>query len=185
MRDEIALTGLRVDCIVGIYPGERTTPQPVDVEARLELDLSRAAASAAVGATIDYAELAAELTFILQAGRFQLLESAAMALVAHMLHGPRGHEAPRVERGSVALAKPAILTAFAHAGAPPCPTVRIARDRAAVPAPRSIRLGDAEALEVFACPDAVVAYAPRPLAGEARALAAGGYLLVLAGEPSC
>jgi dihydroneopterin aldolase len=185
--DGIAVTGLMVDCVVGIYAEERTRTQPVALDVHLELDLTRAAAEAAVSATIDYAVLGAELAFILRAGRFQLLESAALALVTHALSCPRGPGAPRVERARVALAKPEILAGLFPGATPPKPTVTIARRQGEIASPRRVAAfaGGAgrDATEVFACPDAAVLYAPAAPGREAGAvetlaLPAGGVLVV-------
>jgi hypothetical protein len=36
--DVIEIRGLRVECIVGVYPSERDEPQPLELDVRMELD---------------------------------------------------------------------------------------------------------------------------------------------------
>ena len=80
--DTIAISDVRIACIIGILPEERTRNQPVIVTAKLWLDLSDAGASADLKTTVDYFALARAFDHILKAGKFRLLESAAMALAA-------------------------------------------------------------------------------------------------------
>ena len=44
-RDVISIQGLRVDCIVGVYPHERDRVQPLEIDVRLVLDTRRAGES--------------------------------------------------------------------------------------------------------------------------------------------
>ncbi len=78
--DTISIDGLRVDCIVGLYPDERVRLQPLIVDVALSLDTRGAAARADIDATVDYAHLAAQVRFILEHGRFGMLETAGDAL---------------------------------------------------------------------------------------------------------
>ena len=114
--DTIALHGLRVDCIVGVYPGERDVPQPLVVDVELRLDTRPAARSEQLTATLDYARLAGELRFLLESARFRLLETAAEALCAYVLAPPtddRPH--PRVHEVTLTLTKPSALDGGARA----------------------------------------------------------------------
>ncbi len=75
----IRVSNLRVECVVGVYPEERRTLQPVDVDLRLELDWHAAAASEQLSASVDYALVARTVAATLRLGHFLLLESAALA----------------------------------------------------------------------------------------------------------
>lgn len=86
--DVIRIENLVVDCIVGVYPGERLRPQPLCLDVALHLDTRPAAAGAGLGGTIDYARLAGELGFLLESCQFLLLETAAEALCRYMLAAP-------------------------------------------------------------------------------------------------
>ena len=109
--DVVALTGLTVDCIVGVYRAERLTPQPLQVDVELYLDTRPATAGAGLAGTVDYGRLAGELRFLLNACRFQLLEHAAEALLRYVL-APPTPDAPRarVEAATVRLTKPGALS---------------------------------------------------------------------------
>lgn len=88
--DVIQLSGLEVDCIVGVYPDERQTPQPLVVDLALYLDTRAAALGEGLKATVDYARVSGELRFLLESCRFLLLETAAEALCRYLLAPPTG-----------------------------------------------------------------------------------------------
>lgn len=129
-EDIIELADLRVPCIIGVHPEERRAPQALVVTVRLHLDVDEAAATARLGATVDYARLAAELTFILQFGRFLLIESAAVAVARAVLHGQ-----PMVVAVDVVVEKPAAL------GGQAAPRLRLTRRRADISMPTSALSG--------------------------------------------
>jgi FolB domain-containing protein len=107
--DVVELRGMRVECIVGVYPSERHTPQPLELDAALYLD-TRRAARGGLRDTVDYARLAGELRFLLESSRFQLLEGAADALCRYVLAPPTDDGArTQVSAVSLRLAKPKAL----------------------------------------------------------------------------
>jgi dihydroneopterin aldolase len=108
--DVIVLRGLTVDCIVGIYNRERVAAQPLRLDVGLFLDTRSAGASGRLGDTVHYGRLAGELRFLLEACRFELLESAAEA-VCHYLLAPPREDSPRtrLEAASVRITKPQAL----------------------------------------------------------------------------
>ncbi len=132
--DRLSLTGMRFDCIVGLFDYERNTPQPVELDVTLELDTREAARAGRLERTVDYARLLGELRFILVAGRFRLLESAAEALAAWLL-APPSQDVPRpqVEAVEVRLSK---LVALSGAAVPRLEIRRDARDFPAVTEPK-------------------------------------------------
>lgn len=109
--DVIELSGLVVDCIVGVYPKERGTPQPLEVGLSLHLDTREAAHGGGLRSTVDYARLTGELRFLLESARFLLLETAADALARYVLAPPTDDQ-PRasVEAVSLTLRKPRALS---------------------------------------------------------------------------
>jgi FolB domain-containing protein len=159
--DVIRLAAFDVGCLVGIFAAERATPQTVGVELEITLDLTAAALSGAVARTLDYGEVEREAAFLLAAARFRLLETAALALVAHLL-APGATAAPAVLAASAAVTKrrPAGMTAQ--------PTVRMRRGAAAGGALEDFGVGAlapsvlaaAGARIVFAAADAAVGHAP-------------------------
>lgn len=77
MNAIVALDRLPVTCIVGILPAERVTPQEIFLDVRLQLDVSEAVETDEVEFTVDYAELADDLTEFVIEQRFQLIETMA------------------------------------------------------------------------------------------------------------
>lgn len=133
--DTIRLSGIRVDAVVGVYAHERTRAQPlvIDVEAGISTEL--AGRTEQLAHTLDYASLAAEVAFVARHGAFELLETAALALLRVVLLRPEqpwgaaegGRPAlrsPSVEWARVRLTKPEALGGRAEA------RVEVTRDRA-------------------------------------------------------
>ncbi len=86
--DRISISGLEVDCVIGVYAAERERAQPLRIDLELALDTRRSALSECLEDTIDYEFLAAQVTFILKGARFCLLETAAHALTRYLLAPP-------------------------------------------------------------------------------------------------
>lgn len=108
--DCISLRNIRVDCIVGIYPHERHTPQPLNIHIDLYLDTRQAASTHSLQYTVDYAQLSDEIDFLLRSCRFELLETAAEAICAYLL-APPTNDATRMQitAATVCLEKPTAL----------------------------------------------------------------------------
>ncbi len=109
--DAIIVRELAVECILGVYPRERDQPQLVLVDVELALDLNHAATHADLTHTIDYSDLAREVTFIMQASRFRLVETAAYSLLHYLLHPAspthaNTYQRPMVTSARVRLHKP-------------------------------------------------------------------------------
>lgn len=120
--DVVTIRNLKVNCVVGWFDEERATPQPLEVTISVNYDARRAARDGRLSSTIDYARLAGEARFILEAGRFRLLESAAEALAAWVLAPSSSHLPPTTANAvEVELVKPEVLGGVA------VPSVRIAR----------------------------------------------------------
>lgn len=85
--DKISLNNWTVECVVGVYPSERITPQGLTVGLDLYLD-TRPAAQGELARTVDYARLCGEIEFLLKSCRFRLLEEAADALAHYLLACP-------------------------------------------------------------------------------------------------
>jgi FolB domain-containing protein len=88
VTDIVALNDLRVECIIGVYPHERIHPQWLVMEIELALDTRAVYTGAGLAGTVDYARLAGELRFILEASRFRMLEQAAEAVARYVLVPP-------------------------------------------------------------------------------------------------
>ena len=138
--DRLSLTGMRFDCIVGLFDFERNTPQPVELDVTLHLDTRKAAREGKLASTVDYARLLGELRFILVAGRFRLLESAAEALGAWLLTPPsQDVPRPQVEAVDVKLSK---LVALSGAAVPTLEIHRTHADFSMVTEPKKFGLVD-------------------------------------------
>lgn len=57
MDDVIELRGLRLTAIVGVLPAERVTPQPLELDLDVHVDLSAAGQSDDLTDTVDYSRL--------------------------------------------------------------------------------------------------------------------------------
>ncbi len=109
-RDVIAIEGLRVDCVVGVYPHERDRVQPLEIDVSMTLDTRRAAASEKLSLTVDYAATANQIAFLLRSCRFYMLETAASVLARLLLAPPApGEQRARIEEVSLRLIKPYAL----------------------------------------------------------------------------
>jgi dihydroneopterin aldolase len=124
-RDVLSIHGLELECVVGLYPHERDVPQPLCIDVELGLDTESAARSERIGQTVDYDAITAQIAFLLQAGRFELLETAAHVLALHLLSPPApGERRTQVESVRLRLQKPAALAGRA------VPALSIERDAA-------------------------------------------------------
>lgn len=113
-HDVIRIRELNVECIVGLYPRERTLPQLLQVDIELGFDARPAARDERLSSTLDYAMLAAQITFVLQSGRFRLLETAAHVLACQLLAPPAlGERRAKALEARIRLTKPAALRGHA------------------------------------------------------------------------
>ncbi|HJL17310.1 MAG TPA: dihydroneopterin aldolase [Sandaracinaceae bacterium LLY-WYZ-13_1] len=109
-RDIIAIEGLRVDCVVGVYPHERHRVQPLEVSVRMAVDTRRAGREESFAETVDYAATANQIAFLLRSCRFFMLETAARALTRLLLAPPSpGEPRARVQEVKLRLTKPYAL----------------------------------------------------------------------------
>lgn len=108
--DVIELRGLTVDCIVGVYNRERVAAQPLRLDVALFLDTRGAAVGGRLAHTVHYGRLLGELRFLLEACRFELLESAAEAVCRYLLVPPtEDGQRAQVRAATVRVTKPQAL----------------------------------------------------------------------------
>ena len=81
MRDTILLEGLRVECIVGDLPHERTFPQELFLDMALTCDLAPAGASDQLADTVNYVAVIDAVRQTLIAAKCQMIERAAQVAV--------------------------------------------------------------------------------------------------------
>ena len=76
-RDVIFLSGLTVDCIVGIWDWERKVRQKIVLDLEMEADVRRAAATDSIEDTLDYKKVSKRLLAYVGESQFQLVETLA------------------------------------------------------------------------------------------------------------
>jgi FolB domain-containing protein len=103
-RDRIVLQDLRVACIIGTLPEERSRKQDIRIDVCLHLDLEEPGRSDRLEDTVDYGYLAGEITAMAESSSFQLLERMAEEVAALAL----AH--PKVEQVEVKVSKPGALS---------------------------------------------------------------------------
>jgi len=133
--DWITLSKIGFPCIVGLYEDEQRTPQRLELELAMGLDLDRAAGGE-LAHSVHYVAALDQVQFIAQEGRWRLLESLAGAIARHLLRAPAPFEGrAAIERVRVRVSKPAYLKGRA------LPAVEIQREKswalAEPPAPGS------------------------------------------------
>ena len=102
-RDRIYIQDLRVACLIGARPEERTRTQEIGIDVCLHLDLEEPGRSDRLEDTVDYGNLAAEITAMAESSSFQLLERLAEEVAALAL------ARPKVEGVEVKVSKPRAL----------------------------------------------------------------------------
>jgi FolB domain-containing protein len=136
--DWITLSKIGFPCIVGLYEDEQRTPQRLELELAMGLDLDRAAGGD-LAHSVHYVAALDQVQFIAQEGRWRLLESLAGAIARHLLRPPAPTEGrAAIERVRVRVSKPVYLKGRA------LPAVEIQREKSWVGAepatPRSHEL---------------------------------------------
>lgn len=81
----ISLTGLRARGYHGVLDHERATGQTFIVDVQFDLDISQAAASDDVAATVNYAEVAAVVEQIITGEPVNLIETLAVTMADAIL----------------------------------------------------------------------------------------------------
>ncbi len=106
----IDIRDLRVKCLIGVWRHERTTPQELSVDVSVEIDGRAAAESDDLNTTFNYAGIANQISFILEEGRFKLLETACwMIQRCLLLSPPDGVNRPIARSVDVRLSKFGVL----------------------------------------------------------------------------
>lgn len=101
--DRIYIRDLRLRCIVGIYPEERTNKQDVIINVTLHCDLRDAGSSDEIEDTVNYKFVKKKIMAHVEASSYQLIERMADAIATICL------EEPRVESVQITVDKPGAL----------------------------------------------------------------------------
>jgi dihydroneopterin aldolase len=143
--DKIFLSGLRAEAMIGIYPDERTSSRPVEIDLEIGIPGDKVFRSGNVSDTIDYKDVSERIRAELSRVRFGLLEEMSHAIAGIVLD----------EFGSpwvrVTIVKPGVLGGGVRVGvsierraAPKSRSSRVAPRRNGVPVGpdyRMLRLG--------------------------------------------
>ena len=113
--DTIGLSEMQLECIVGIHEHERTTPQPLRIGVELHFERQPNAFGASLAESVDYSVVAGQVSFVLEIGKFRLLETAAEA-ICHLLLAPSPPDRPsrRPSSVSIRIQKPLALNGLAE-----------------------------------------------------------------------
>ncbi|MCG8557330.1 MAG: dihydroneopterin aldolase [Proteobacteria bacterium] len=108
--DTISIQGLEVECVVGVYPRERSAPQRVVVDVDCHLDLEPSALRERLRFSIDYRCISEEIVFLLRYCGFRMLETAAYTLARYLLAPPSlGERRSAISEVWIRLTKPGAL----------------------------------------------------------------------------
>jgi 7,8-dihydroneopterin aldolase/epimerase/oxygenase len=73
--DKIFITGLTVECIVGVWEWERQVKQALVIDIEMAIDIRKAAASDHLDDTVDYKKVSKRLQSFIGESQFQLVET--------------------------------------------------------------------------------------------------------------
>lgn len=80
MRDTVFIRELKIDAIIGIYPHERNTRQPLLIDLDMASDIRRAAATEDINDALDYEAISNRLYEFVSSSEFQLIETLAQQI---------------------------------------------------------------------------------------------------------
>jgi len=83
--DKIFISGLRVEAMIGIYPDERVSTRPVEIDLEIGVPGERVFRSGDVADTVDYAVVSERIRAELARTRFGLLEQMSEAIAGIVL----------------------------------------------------------------------------------------------------
>ncbi len=99
MVGQLELQGIHVPCIIGDRPEERVREGALRVDLTLTFDFAPVAQRDAVEATVDYVQVTERVRRVLQAGKYQMIERAAVEVCRACLEDARVLEARvRIEK---------------------------------------------------------------------------------------
>tara|TARA_B110000263_G_scaffold248945_1_gene265118 strand:+ start:636 stop:992 length:357 start_codon:yes stop_codon:yes gene_type:complete len=101
--DLIHITGLKVNCIIGINDWERVTKQDVVIDITLHADLSKPGESDDVDDTVNYRDISKAIQAHVEASSYGLIEAMARNIATICL------EPEAVVRADVSVQKPGAL----------------------------------------------------------------------------
>lgn len=107
----ILVRDLTIDCIIGILPTERTTPQPLIVDVDLHVDFAASIASENVADTVNYAEVCMILEQLAVDGKYQLVETYAAHACSNLID-----RYPEIQHIKITIKKPQAVANSRYVG---------------------------------------------------------------------
>lgn len=98
--DRIQISGIKVDCILGINEWERLSKQSIEIDATLHANLSGACRSDNIEDTVNYRTISHRIVAELKESSFGLVEALAQRVAEICL------EDDRVQKADVSVRKP-------------------------------------------------------------------------------
>lgn len=83
--DTIFIDGLKTQAIIGIYDWERENRQPLIFDIDMRLPITQAAQSDDINDTVNYKQVSDEVIALVEASRYELLETLCEAICQHIL----------------------------------------------------------------------------------------------------
>jgi FolB domain-containing protein len=90
--NRIHIRDLELDCIIGVFPKERTAKQRVVINISMDVDFGVSAESDLLEDTVDYKSLNREIIRFVEASSFNLLEAMAERVASLCLSRSAVHE---------------------------------------------------------------------------------------------
>ena len=112
LTGRILVGGLRFDCIIGILPGERLEPQPLEIDIELTADFDAAAGSDQIDDTADYAAVIDQVRSLAVENRYELVEKLVADACRLVLN-----QFPTVRAVKITARKPQIVPECQFVGA--------------------------------------------------------------------
>jgi 7,8-dihydroneopterin aldolase/epimerase/oxygenase len=85
MMDTVFIEALELEALIGVYEWERKIRQPLSFDIEIEFDNRIPAENDAIGLTVDYSEVCAEIRQQVEASGYELLETLVERLATHLL----------------------------------------------------------------------------------------------------
>ena len=126
----ITVHAAKVEAIIGIWPHERQTPQPLIIDLAMQLsqdDWLLAATQGELDRSIDYSKIARVISAIAEQGRFRLIESLAYLIAYALFVSTSGSSRGEIERIRLKILKPHALRELELGEAAPSVSCELSR----------------------------------------------------------
>lgn len=108
--DEVFINNLTVNCTIGVLARERVLRQPLELDIEMAFDCHPAGRSDQLSDALDYANISAYVSELIENTEFKLIETVAETVASALLkHYP-------IEHISLSLRKPMAIATADHVG---------------------------------------------------------------------